>query len=162
MRRSGRILLTGASCAAGLAVALGVSACGGGSGEAAAKISTAAGSGSVTREAGTRTEGSASTPVAETVTTTETVRETTPAQSLTVQKNVNAVVSTASTPTTTTEPADSGGMPWWGWALIAAGVAAVAVLLARRGRGKPSGEQVEARREAVVTSWTAQGWAVVS
>ena len=147
---------------AGVAVSVAVSSCGsGGAGTVAEQARTIAstaaaqvgtGSSSTPRQADparTVPERTASTPASTTTVTapsrTVTATRTT---SVTQQSTVtNVVVAPAST---TSDASGGDGMPWWGWLLIALGVAGIAVgmFVAGRRRGTDaSGGPAPARSE---------------
>jgi hypothetical protein len=65
---------------------------------------------------------------------------------------------------TTTSSSDNGTEDWV-WVLIAilaAGLIALIVLLARRGRGAVSADDRRRHLDAAVASWTGQGWGIDS
>ena len=67
--------------------------------------------------------------------------------------------------TTTTSSSDENSTPDWAWVLIAilaVGLIALIVLLARRGGGGVSVEERRHLLDAAVGSWATQGWAVES
>ena len=116
----------------------------------------------------------AGTAFADTTTTTETTTETTtvtqPAQTVTTVSTVTVHETTTepvtTSPTTTGESASStSSTPTWAWvligALVLALVAAIAMLVARRGSGGAVSPQERRRRlDVAITSWAGQGWAL--
>jgi hypothetical protein len=115
---------------------------------------------------------------AETVThaTTETVHETTTLEQTTTAPATTVITTTTAQPTTTaTTPtttatttstaSTSSGTPTWVWvvlALLAAAVIGLAVVLfTGRGAAIPDSERRQ-RLQGAVTSWTSQGWALLT
>jgi hypothetical protein len=118
------------------------------------------------------TEATTTTTTTET-TTTETTTTTTPVTSIettTVEHTTTRVLPLPGNLTTTTPTSGTDeGTAAWVWVLIAilaVGLVALIVLLARRGDGgSAAGVPVDARRrqlDAAVGSWFAQGWAIES
>ena len=110
--------------------------------------------------------GIADVTTTETVPVTTTVSETTTAPGNTVVTTVELTTTEKVTPTTATTASTSSGnsTPTWVWivlGILAAAVIGLAVALLS-GRGGISAEEKQRRLEAAVTTWSAQGWALVN
>jgi hypothetical protein len=70
------------------------------------------------------------------------------------------------TPATTAPASESTGTPGWVWALVGLGIAlaigAVVSLLRRGSAGSVPPSERHVRMAAAVSSWTSQGWSLVS
>jgi len=110
---------------------------------------------------GTTTEATTeTTTIAET--TTEATTVVTTFEHTTTQR---VLVHPATTTETTTAASSSSSTPAWVWALVgilAVGLIAMIVLLARRGSGGISAEERRRRLDMAVGTWAAQGWALES
>jgi hypothetical protein len=103
------------------------------------------------------------TTTAVTTTTEATSTETTAGTETTTTAPSETTTQIVTVPVTTTET--SSGTPAWVWALVAVlavGLIALIVVLARRGSHTVSGEERRKQLDAAVGSWAAQGWGVVS
>ena len=123
---------------------------------------TIVGGGSAARLATTVTD--ATTAAADT-TTAEAPPATTVVETETVERTTTRILPVPTTQTTTSTASDTEGTPAWVWvllAILAVGLVALIVLLARRGGGTASVEERRRHLDAAVASWTAQGWAIES
>jgi hypothetical protein len=104
------------------------------------------------------------TTTAVTTTTESTSTETTAATETTTTTPTQTTTQIVTVPVTTA-PETSNSTPAWVWALIAVlavGLIALIVVLARRGSHTVSTEERRRQLDAAVGSWAAQGWGVES
>jgi hypothetical protein len=116
---------------------------------------------------GLAARGEADVTTTETLPVTTTVSETTTAPATTVATTVEQTTTEkVTTPTgTTTSSGSESKTPTWVWIVLGILVLAVVgliVALATRRRGEISAEERRRRLDAAVSTWAAQGWAVVS
>lgn len=98
-------------------------------------------------------------------TTTEPAVVPTVVETTTVERTTTRIVPLPAAQTTTSTASTEEGTPAWVWvllAILAVGLVALIVLLARRGGGKASVEERRRHLDAAVAGWTAQGWAIES
>ncbi|HEY1365539.1 MAG TPA: hypothetical protein VGF23_00415 [Gaiellaceae bacterium] len=123
-----------------------------------------------TTTAETTTAETTTEPTTTEETTTTTEPTTAPATTVitattTVQQTTTKRVPLPTLGTTEATSGSGGGTPDWVWVLLgllAAGLIALIVLLARRGHGNVSVEERQRRLDGTVASWAAQGWAIES
>jgi hypothetical protein len=117
------------------------------------------------RAAGTATTVTDATTVPADTTTGQETPPTTVVETETVQRTTTRILPVPTTQATTSTASDTEGTPAWVWvllAILAAGLIALIVVLARRGKGTASVEERRRHLDAAVASWTAQGWAIQS
>jgi cytoskeletal protein RodZ len=99
------------------------------------------------------------TQPAQTKTVTQTSTASAPAQTTSISNRTTNVHATNVTHPPSSEAESSGGLPWWGWLLIALGAAVVAISMfrlgRRRGRGQDTGGGVSGEGVADASSPTA-------
>jgi hypothetical protein len=116
---------------------------------------------------GLAARGAADVTTTETLPVTTTVSETTTAPATTVATTVEQTTTEkVTTPAaTTTSSGSETKTPTWAWVVLgvlAAAVVGLVVALVTRGRGGIPAEERRRRLDAAVSTWAAQGWAVVS
>ncbi len=115
---------------------------------------------------GLAASGIADVTTTETVPVTTTISETTTAPGSTVVTTVEQTTTQKihPKPTTTASTSSESSTPTWVWivlGILAAAVVGLVVALLS-GRGAISAEEKQRRLEAAVTTWSAQGWALVN